>query len=60
MLTVKENNIYAFVGSNAKRDEHEANGTVMYDLDPVGNEAVVAFDGKRWLVPKISVEPEVG
>ena len=58
MLSVKDENTYKFVDSNAKRDEYEASHVAMYDVDAMTGKAKVAFDGNRWLVAKISVEPE--
>lgn len=58
MLTVKKGKYHEFVGSNAQRDEYEADGVPMYDRDPFGGDEVLAFDGERWLVDKVSVEPE--
>ena len=58
MLTVKKGDYHEFVSSNAQRDSYEVAGTVMYDKDPFSDHAEVAFDGKRWLVEKITVEPE--
>jgi len=58
MLTIKEGNTYAFVPTNAQRDENESDGIEMHDFDPFTGDAVLAFDGAEWLVPKMSVEPE--
>lgn len=57
MLVEKINDMYHFVGSNAHRDENERNHVVMYVMD--SDDAVtLAFDGDRWLVDRVSVEPE--
>lgn len=58
MLTTKNGRTYEFVPTNAKRDENELNGIMMYDLDPFTGDAQVLFDGHEWLGPKPSVEPE--
>ena len=58
MLTVKTDDVYAFVPTNAERDAHEAAHDVMYDYDPFTGTATVLFDGWEWLGPKPSVEPE--
>ena len=58
MLTVRNGNVFAFVPSDAQRDENERNGVQMYDYDPFNGNAELAFDGGQWLVPKMSVDPE--
>ena len=58
MLTTRNGKMYEFVPTNEKRDENERDGIAMYDLDPLTGDARVLFDGKEWLGPKPSVEPE--
>lgn len=57
MLVEKINDMYHFVGSNAHRDENERNHVVMYVMDS-DDVVTPAFDGDRWLVDRVSVEPE--
>ncbi len=58
MLATMDGGTFAFVPTNAQRDANEANGVEMHDFDPFTGDAVLAFDGAEWLVPKMSVEPE--
>lgn len=58
MLTTRDDDVYAFVPSNAQRDENERNHVAMYDYDPFTGTATVLFDGDTWLGQKPSVEPE--
>lgn len=57
MLVELINDMYQFVGSNAHRDENEMNHVKMY-LMGVDGSVTLAFDGDRWLVDRVSVEPE--
>lgn len=58
MLTTMKGDYHEFVASNAQRDLYESRGVVMYDKEPFSDHAEVVFDGERWLVDKIAVEPE--
>ena len=58
MLTTRNGNTYEFVRTNAERDENERGGIEMYDCDPLTDSVQMLFDGREWLGPKPSVEPE--